>query len=120
MPLSVCNSIRTHESGLGLATLKGVKRCEAATLGKDSNWKCLSYPSFICLDTWIFHFYTHTHRQADRTYFINYLSQLIALCVRVCPVQGTGYRDEKIPYELSAPAGETFPDTFATHFQQFL
>lgn len=56
----------------------------------------------------------------DRTYFINYLSQLIALCVRVCPVQGTGYRDEKIPYELSAPAGETFPDTFATHFQQFL
>lgn len=37
-------------------------------------------------------FFIFIHTQADRTYFINYLSQLIALCVRVCPVQGTGYR----------------------------
>lgn len=67
-----------------------------------------------------FFIFIHTDRENLFHKLFVTINCIVCAGVRVCPVQGTGYRYEKIPYELRAPAGETFPDTFATHFQQFL
>lgn len=83
--------------------------------------------SFIYLP-WYMDFsflYTHTHRQTERTYFINYLSQLIALCVCGCvlckeQVIVDGNKNDKIPYELSPPEkGKLFPIHLQHIFSSF-
>lgn len=76
---SVFATLYAHMSCLGLATLKGVKR--RSNPRQELKLEMLVI-SFIYLP-WYMDF-SFLYTQTERTYFINYLSQLIALCVRVC------------------------------------